>query len=246
MNKLDNKVALVTGASKGIGAAVAIELAKNGAAVIVNYAGSKTGADKTVATITATGGKAIAVQADVSKTADVTRLFDSGIEAFGKIDILVNNAGVMTIKPIGECTDEEFDHQFSINVKGTFNTMRQAATRLADGGSVINFSTAVTRVNFAGYGIYAATKAAVDQFSRIFAKEVGGRGINVNSIQPGPTATDLFLKGKSDELIARLAAASPFNRIGEPIEIARVVVFLASDDAKWVSGENIAVSGARS
>lgn len=244
MKIVENKVALVTGASRGIGAAIAAELAKNGASVVVNYAGSKKAADDTVAAIIAAGGKAIAVQADVSKADEVTVLFDQAIAAYGKIDILVNNAGVMVVKPIKDATDEDFDKQFDINVKGIFNTLRQAATRLADGGSVINFSTTVTRTNFPGYGIYAATKAAVDQFTRIFAKEMGSRGINVNSVQPGPTATDLFLDGKSEEVIARLATANAFNRLGTPEDIARVVALLASDDAKWVSGQNIGANGA--
>jgi 3-oxoacyl-[acyl-carrier protein] reductase len=244
MKTLENKVALVTGASRGIGAAIAAELAKNGAAVIVNYAGSKTAAEETVSSIVAAGGRAIAVQGDVSKREDVTALFDEAIATFGKIDILVNNAGVMILKPLKDATDEDFEKQFNTNTKGTFNTLREAATRLADNGSIINFSTTVTRLNFPSYSIYAATKAAVDQFTRIFAKEVGNRGINVNSVQPGPTATDLFLDGKSEEVIARLASANAFNRLGTPADIARVVAFLASDDAKWISGQNIAANGA--
>jgi len=244
MKTLENKVALVTGASRGIGAAIASELAKNGAAVVVNYAGGKTAADETVAAIVAAGGKAIAVQGDVSKKEDVTRLFDETIATFGKVDILVNNAGIMAVKPLKDSTDEDFEKQFNTNAKGTFNTLREAATRLADNGSIINFSTTVTRTNFPGYGIYAATKAAVDQFTRIFAKEIGSRGINVNSVQPGPTATDLFLNGKSEELIAKLASTNAFNRLGTPEDIAHVVAFLASDDAKWISGQNIGANGA--
>jgi 3-oxoacyl-[acyl-carrier protein] reductase len=243
MKTLENKVALVTGASRGIGSAIAKELAKNGAAVIVNYAGSEAGADDTVAAIEAAGGKAIAVQGDVSKQEDVAQLFDQGLAAFGKIDILVNNAGIMIVKPVKDSTDDDFEKQFSINVKGTFNTLREAAVKLADNGSIINFSTTVTRLNFPGYGIYAATKAAVDQFTRIFAKEIGSRGINVNSVQPGPTATDLFLNGKSEDVIAKLASTNAFNRLGTPEDIAKVVAFLASDEAKWISGQNIGANG---
>jgi 3-oxoacyl-[acyl-carrier protein] reductase len=244
MKTLENKVALVTGASRGIGAAIAIELAQRGAAVIVNYSGSKDAADKIVATIMAANGKAIAVQADVSSKSDVKRLFEQSIAAFGKIDILVNNAGIMIVKPFKDVTDEDFEKQFNINVKGTFNTLREAASLLADNGSIINFSSTVTRTNFPGYGIYAGSKAAIDQFTRIFAKEVGGRGITVNSVQPGPTATDLFLNGKSEDVIAKLASTNPFNRLGTPEDLAKVVAFLASDDAKWISGQNIGANGA--
>lgn len=244
MKTLENKVALVTGGSRGIGAAIAVELAKRGAAVIVNYAGNKDAADKIVASIVAANGRAIAVQADVSNKNDVKRLFEQSIVAFKKIDILVNNAGILIVKPLKDFSDEEFEKQFNINVKGTFNTLREAALQLADNGAIINFSTTVTRTNFPGYAIYAGTKAAIDQFTRIFAKEVGSRGITVNSVQPGPTATDLFLEGKSEETISKLAGANPFNRLGTPEDIAKVAAFLASDDAKWISGQNIGANGA--
>jgi 3-oxoacyl-[acyl-carrier protein] reductase len=156
----------------------------------------------------------------------------------------VNNAGVMITKLIGETTDEEFTRQFDINVKGTFNTLREAATRLADNGSVINFSTSVNRIMLPTYGTYVATKSAVEQLTRVFAKEVGKRNINVNSVSPGPTNTDLFMNGKSDETIARLASLSAFNRLGDPKDIAQVVLFLASDEAKWISAQNIGANGA--
>jgi 3-oxoacyl-[acyl-carrier protein] reductase len=155
----------------------------------------------------------------------------------------VNNAGIMITKQIKDTTDEEFNRQFDINVKGTFNTMREAATRLADNGSVINFSTSVNRIMLPGYATYVATKAAVEQLTRVFSKEVGTRGINVNSVSPGPTNTELFTNGKSPELIARLASLSSFNRIGEPDDIAKLVVFLASDDAKWINAQNIGANG---
>ncbi|WP_426671564.1 SDR family oxidoreductase [Mucilaginibacter sp. McL0603] len=243
MKTLESKVILVTGASRGIGAAVALKMADAGAKVIINYAGGQDAAEQTVNQIKQQGGDAIALQADVSKADEVKAMFDAAIAHYGRIDVLVNNAGVMTLKPLKDSTDEDFSRQFDINVRGTFNTLREAATRLADNGSIINSSTTQTRASFPGYGIYAATKAAVDQFTRIFAKEVGGRGINVNSIQPGPIATALFLDGKSEEVIARLAAANPFNRLGTPDDVARVVTFLASDDAKWISGQNIALNG---
>lgn len=242
-NTLSNKVILVTGASRGIGANIATAAAAAGAKVIVNYAGSKDAADKVVATIIAAGGDAIALQADVSKTADVKTLFDNAIAHYGRIDVLINNAGVVVYKLIKDTTDEDFERQFDINVKGTFNTLREAATRLADNGTVINFSTSVNRLMVPTYATYAATKAAVEHLTKIFAKEVGARGINVNSVSPGPTNTELFTFGKSAETIARLAAQSAFNRIGDSADIAKVVLFLASDDAKWVSGQNIGVNG---
>lgn len=244
MSNLNNKVILVTGASRGIGAAVAKELAKAGAKLIVNYAGSKADADRTVEEINASGGDAIAVQADVSKAADVTKLFNAAIAQYGKVDVLVNNAGIMITKMIKDTTDEEFNRQFDINVRGTFNTLREAATRLADKGTIINFSSSTTRMMLPGYGTYVATKGAVEQLTRVFAKEMGGRGITVNAVLPGPVNTELFTNGKSQEQIDRTASLNPFNRIGEPDEIAKVVVFLAGDDAKWISGQTIGINGA--
>lgn len=241
--KLTEKIVLVTGASRGIGATIALKLANAGATVIVNYAGGKEAAEKVVSNIKAQGGDAIAVQADVSKPGDVKQLFDKAIEKYGRIDVLVNNAGIMITKLIKDTSDEDFARQFDINVKGTFNTLREAATRLADNGSIINFSTSVNRIMLPTYGTYVATKAAVEQLTRVFAKEAGSRGINVNSVSPGPTNTELFMNGKSDEVVARLASMSAFNRIGDPSDIAEVVVFLASDSAKWISAQNIGVNG---
>lgn len=244
MNTLHEKVILVTGASRGIGAAVAGQLAQAGAKVIVNYAGSHDAAMETVNAIKAKGGDAIALQADVSKANEVATLFNAAIAHYGKIDVLINNAGIMITKLLKDTTDEEFTRQFEINVRGTFNTLREAATKLADGGSIINFSSSTTRLMMPGYGTYVATKGAVEQLTRVFAKEVGARGINVNAVLPGPTNTELFTKGKPQELIDRLAALNAFNRIGEPEDIAKVVVFLASDDAKWISGQTIGLNGA--
>ncbi|MBT2619495.1 SDR family oxidoreductase [Chryseobacterium sp. ISL-6] len=243
MNNLSGKVVLVTGASKGIGAEVAKKLAEANAKVIVNYAGSKTEAEAVVSYIKENNGDAIAIQADVSKTEDVKSLFDQAIAHYGKIDVLVNNAGVMITKTILETTDEEFDRQFNINVKGVFNTLREAATKLADNGSIINFSTSVNRLMLPGYATYVATKSAVEQLTRVFSREVGNRGINVNSVSPGPTATALFLNGKPQEVIDRLASLNPFGRIAETDDIASVVVFLASDEAKWINAQNIGVNG---
>ena len=157
--------------------------------------------------------------------------------------MLINNAGIMITKLMKDTTDEDFTRQFDVNVRGTFNTMREAATRLADKGSVINFSSSNNRIMLPAYSTYAATKAAVEQLTRVFAKEVGARGINVNSVSPGPTNTELFTRGKSKEVIDRLASLSAFNRIGEPDDIAKIVVFLASDDAKWISAQNIGING---
>ncbi|ABQ07448.1 SDR family oxidoreductase [Flavobacterium johnsoniae] len=243
MKSLNNKVILVTGASRGIGAAVAKNLAGRGAKIIVNYSGSLQAAEETVNAIKNAGGNAIAVQADVSKSNEVKTLFDKAIAHYGKIDVLVNNAGIMITKLIKDTTDEDFTRQFDINVRGTFNTLREAATRLADNGSIINFSTSVNRIMLPTYSTYVATKAAVEQLTRVMAKEVGARGININSISPGPTNTELFTNGKPQEVIDRLASLSAFNRLGEPEDIAQTVAFLASDDAKWITAQNIGVNG---
>lgn len=244
MKNLSNKVVLVTGASRGIGAEVAMLLAKAEAKVIINYSGSKTAAEEVVKQIKENGGDAIAVQADVSNSQDVKNLFDASIDHYGKIDVLVNNAGIMINSLIKDTTDEDFAKQMDVNVKGVFNTLREAATKLEENGSIINFSTSVNRIMLPTYGPYVATKAAVEQLTRVFAKEIGSRGINVNSISPGPTNTALFTKGKPQEVINRLASLSAFNRIGEPADIAKIVVFLASDEAKWISAQNIGANGA--
>jgi len=244
MKTLTEKVILVTGASRGIGAAVAKKLASEGAKVIINYAGGLEAAEQTVNEIKQQGGDAIALQADVSKSDEVKAMFDTAIAHYGKIDVLVNNAGIMITKLLKDTTDEDFTRQFDINVRGTFNNLREASTKLADNGSVINFSSTTTRVMMPTYGTYVASKAAVEQLTRIFAKEVGARGINVNTVSPGPTNTELFTKGKPQEVIDRLASLSAFNRIGEPNDIANVVAFLASDAAKWISAQNIGINGA--
>lgn len=243
MNKLQGKTVLVTGASGGIGAEISRELAAAGAQVIVHYAGRKEPADKVLQDIQQAGGDAIVLQADVRSSAEVKKLFDDAIAHYGKIDVLVNSAGVMITKLLKDTTDEDFTTQFEVNVRGTFNTLREAITRLADNGSVINLSTSINRLMVPTYGTYSATKGAVEQLTRVASKEIG-RGINVNSVSPGPTNTDLYTKGKTSETIARQAALSAFNRIGEPTDIAKVIVFLASDDAKWVSAQNIGINGA--
>jgi len=242
MNSLSNKVILVTGASKGIGAEVAKKSGLAGAKVIVNYAGSKTAAEDVVEYIKSNGSDAIAIQADVSKPEEVQRLFDKAIAHFGRVDVLVNNAGIMITKLLKDTSDEDFTRQFDINVRGVFNTLREAAEKLESNGSIINFSTTVNRLVLPTYSTYVATKSAVEQLTRVFSKEIG-RGINVNSVSPGPTNTELFVKGKPQEAIDRLAAMNPFGRIGAPADIADVVVFLASDEAKWINAQNIGING---
>jgi 3-oxoacyl-[acyl-carrier protein] reductase len=244
MSSLKGKIAIVTGSSRGIGAEIAKTLGKKGAKIIINYTVNKDSAERVVNEIIQNGSEAICIQADVSLQKDVSRLFDETINHFGKIDILVNNAGVMLNSLIKDTTDDLFDKQININVKGVFNTFREASTKLADNGSIINLSSTVTRTIFPTYGIYSASKIAVEQMSKVFAKEIGNRGINVNCVLPGPTSTELFLKGKSEELISQLANNNAFKRLGTPSDIAKVVAFLASDEAKWISAQNIGANGA--
>ncbi|MFT5435520.1 MAG: 3-oxoacyl-[acyl-carrier protein] reductase [Ulvibacter sp.] len=243
MNKLKGKVIIITGSSRGIGLTIAKTLAKNGAKVVVNFSGSEETAKSVVNEILQSGGQAIAIKADVSKSEDVKILFQKTIEKFEKIDVLINNAGIAIYKLIKDTTDEDFDRIFDVNVKGVFNTMREASTLLANNGRIINFSSSVTRLMLPTYGTYSATKSAVEQLTRVFAKEVGTKGITVNSISPGPVNTELFKQGKNDEVIKRLASMSAFNRIGEPEDIAKIVLFLVDDDSKWITGQNIGVNG---
>lgn len=241
--KLLGKVALITGSSRGIGKAIALRLGQDGANVVVNYAGSADKAQEVVATLEAKGGKAIAVQADVSKVADIQRLFEQTLEHFGQVDILVNNAGITFYKLITEVTEADFDKIFATNVKGTFFACQQAAQHLADGGRIINFSSTLTAVMLPTYGTYAATKGAVEQITRVLAKELGGRGITVNVVSPGPTDTELFGADKTEEQKNRFAQMSAFGRLGEAQDIADVVAFLASEEARWITGQNIRVNG---
>lgn len=241
--KLKNKVIIVTGSSRGIGKEVAIVLAKNGATVIVNYSNSEEEANNTVNTITNNGGLAIAIQADVSNKDEVTKLFDKTIETYGKVDVLVNNAGIMISKHLKYTTEQDFKRQFEVNVGGIFNTLQEADSKLSDNGIIINFSSSTTKLMLPTYSIYSATKAAVEQITRVYSQEIG-RGISVNAIAPGATETELFLKGKSEETIKNLASKTAFNRLAKPIDIANVVLFLASDDSKWISGQVIGANGA--
>lgn len=237
------KVALVTGASRGIGAAVAERLARDGFAVIVNYAGRDEEARAVVARIEAAGGEAITVKADVSDAAAVIRLFDAAEAVFGGIDVLVSNAGVMSLSPIADSSDELFDRMVSINLRGTFNALREAARRLRDGGRIVNFSTSVIGARLETYGVYAATKAAVEALTAILSRELRGRSISVNAIAPGPTATALFLDGKSPELVERLSKMNPLERLGTPEDIAGVLSFLAGPDGAWINGQVLRANG---
>lgn len=241
--KLAEKVIIVTGASKGIGKEIASLLASNGAKVIVNYANSTAEADEVVASIVKNGGTATAIKADVSQREQVTQLFNKAIETYGKVDVLVNNAGVMISKKIKDNTQDDFNKQFDVNVKGIFNTLQEADSKLADNGNIINISSSTVKLMFPTYALYSASKAAVEQMTRVFSKEIG-RGISVNALAPGATETELFLKGKSQETIDKLSAMNAFNRLAKPIDIAKVVLFLASDDSKWISGQVIGANGA--
>ena len=243
MKPLHNKVAIVTGSSRGIGAEIARTLAHAGAKVIVNYAGNQKAAEAVCAEITQAGGESLAVKADVSNSAEMRKLFDAAIDRFKRVNILVNNAGVLLSRSIAETSDEEFDRILNINVKSVFYALREAATRLADGGRVVSLSSTVTRLMLPNYGAYAASKGAVEQMTRIFAKEAGKRAITANIISPGPVNTELFTTGKSEETIKRLASMSFMGRIGKPKDIAGVVLFLVSDAAGWVTGQNISASG---
>jgi 3-oxoacyl-[acyl-carrier protein] reductase len=237
------RIALVTGASRGIGAAIAKRLAADGHHLLVNYAGNTEAAEAVVREIEANGGKAVAVQGDVADPAAVIRLFDSAEASFGGIDVLVNNAGILKLAALGDSDDALFDTQIATNLKGTFNTMREAARRMRDGGRIVNFSTSVVGTKMENYGVYAATKAAVETLTTIQAKELRGRNITVNAVAPGPTATDLFLNGKSDELVQRLAKMSPLERLGTPDDIAAVVAFLVGPDGGWVNGQVLRANG---
>jgi len=240
---LENKVIIVTGASRGIGQEVAFLLAKNGAKVVVNHSNSSKDAEKNVTKIKDNGGEAIAIKADVSNREEVTQLFDKTIAAYGEVNVLVNNAGVMISKELKDNTQEDFSKLFDVNVRGIFNTLQEANTKLADKGNIINFSSSTVKLMFPTYALYSASKAAVEQMTRVFSKEIG-RGISVNALAPGATETELFMKGKSQEFIDKLSSMNAFDRLAQPIDIARVVLFLASDESKWISGQTIGANGA--
>lgn len=237
------RVAIVTGASRGIGAAIARRLAREGFAVAINYASSAKEADALVEELRASGGAAIAVKADVANADDVRHLFDNVEAELGKVDALINNAGVLKTAPLADTSDALYDQTFGINVRGTFNTLREAASRMKAGGRIVNFSSTTLALNMPGYAIYNATKAAVEAFTHVFAKELRGRNITVNAVAPGPVATSLFLDGKTDEQIASFSKMPPLERLGQPDDIASVVAFLVGADGAWVNGQVLRANG---
>lgn len=246
MAKLQNKVAVVTGASKGIGAAIAEALGKEGASVVVNYASDKAGADKVVGKITAAGGKAIAVKSDVSKSSDVINLFAETKKAYGKVDILVNNAGVYEFRPIEAVDEEHFHRQFNINVLGLLLTTKHAVALMnGDGGSIINLSSVVSLTPPPAVSVYSATKAAVDAITRSLAQELGARKIRVNSLLPGVTETEGLRanEGADKSFLDYAISRTPLGRVGTVEDIASAALFLASDDSRWVTGEQLVAGG---
>ncbi|WP_249679081.1 SDR family oxidoreductase [Pseudomonas abieticivorans] len=237
------KVAIITGASRGIGAAIARRLAADGFAVAINYASSAQEAEQLAGELQAKGQRAVAIKADVASSTDVKRLFDEVEVQLGKVDVLVNNAGILKTQPLVDTSDEAFEQTFAVNTRGTFNTLREAGTRLNHGGRIVNFSSTVMAMNLPEYAIYTASKAAVESFTHIFAKELRGKQITVNAVAPGPVATELFLHGKSEELIQHFAKMPPLERLGQPEDIASVVSFLVGSDSGWVNGQIVRANG---
>jgi len=242
-NKLAGKVAIVTGASKGIGAAIATSLAAEGASVVVNYANSKPSADEVVASITARGGRAIAVQGDISKPGDVRGVVDAAVSTYGRIDILVNNAGIYEFAPLEAVTEEHYRKVFELNVLGLLLMSQAAAAHLGEGGSIINIGAGITEMKPPGSAVYAGSKSAAETITGVLAKELGPKRIRVNSVSPGPIETMGTLAMKRTAMADSLTARTPLGRLGKPDDIAPIVVFLASDDARWITGDVIAASG---
>jgi 3-oxoacyl-[acyl-carrier protein] reductase len=243
MTNQTNKVAIVTGASRGIGAAVAERLARDGFTVVINYSGDVKSAEALARKIEGKGGRALTAKADVSDPNAVRGMFDAAEAAFGGVDILVNNAGIMKLSKIADSDDALFDQHVAVNLKGSFNAMREAAKRLRDGGRIVNFSTSVVGTKLETYGVYTATKAAVETMTSILSKELRGRSITVNAVAPGPVATELFLSGKSPELIDRFARMNPLERLGTPEDIASTVAFLVGPDGGWINGQVLRANG---
>ncbi|ENE2732212.1 SDR family oxidoreductase [Stenotrophomonas maltophilia] len=243
MNNVSRRVALVTGASRGIGAAIARRLSGDGFAVAINYASNVNEAEALAAELVAAGGQAIHVRADVADAAQVQAMFGTVEAALGRIHVLVNNAGILKATPLAQHSDALYQQNFAINTQGVFNTLREAAERLNDGGRIINLSSTTLALNLPGYAIYNGTKAAVEAFTRVFAKELRGRAITVNAVAPGPVATELFLNGKTEEQVATFANLPPLQRLGQPDDIAGVVAFLAGPDGGWVNGQVLRTNG---
>jgi len=241
----DRAAAIVTGASRGIGAAIAARLAQEGRPVVVNYCGSAAKAAELVAEITGKGGRAVAVKADVTVPQQAESLFDAAEKQFGEVGVLVNNAGLMQpgMVPLAQTDDELFDRIVAVNFRGVFNMLRLAAGRMREGGRIINLSTSVNRLALPGYAVYAATKSAVESMTAIFSKELRGREITVNAVAPGPTATDLFFEGKTEGQVEAMAKLPPLERLASPEDIAAVVAFLAGPDGSWINGQTIRANG---
>ncbi|MBP1965983.1 SDR family oxidoreductase [Paenibacillus aceris] len=243
MYNLSGKVAIVTGASRGIGREIAELLAQHGAKVVINFASNPAKAEEVVAGIKQNSGEALAVQADIGQVAEIEMLFEKTLAAFGQIDILVNNAGIMITKPLAAMTEDDFDKQFAVNVKGTYFACQQALKHMNKGGRIINFSTSVAGMMFPAYSVYAGTKGAVEQFTRQLAKELGPAGITINAVAPGPVNTELFTIGKSEEQVQGIKNMNAFGRLGEPDDIAGAVLFLASEESRWITGQTIRING---
>lgn len=243
MNITTGKVAIVTGSSRGIGAELVVRLARDGFKVVVNYSGDAGPADAILAKIKSAGGEGITVQADVSDPRAVTAMFDAAEAAFGGVDVVVNCAGILTLGKIEDFDDATFDKAMAVNVKGTFNACREAARRVRKGGRILNLSTSVIGVRLPTYGVYVATKGAVEAMTTILAQEMRGREISVNCVAPGPVATELFLQGKSPELIDHMAKLNPLERLGQPGDIASVVAFLAGPEGAWINGQTVRANG---
>ncbi|ENX22577.1 hypothetical protein F892_01819 [Acinetobacter vivianii] len=238
-----SKVVLITGASRGIGAFTANLLAQQGHQIIINYANNNQEADQVVKKIQAAGGIASAFKANISHSDEVTQLFDYAIQTYGRVDVLINNAGIMRLSKIEQVDDESIDQILAINLKGSLYTMREAAKRLTHGGKIINLSSSVVGLKLEGYGVYAASKAAIESLTAILAKELRGKNITVNAIAPGPTATELFLEGKSETLIAQLSKAAPLERLGQVEDIAAVLDFAVNEASNWVNAQVLRVNG---
>jgi 3-oxoacyl-[acyl-carrier protein] reductase len=243
MASTQTKSAIVTGASRGIGSVVAKRLARDGFAIIVNYAGNLSQAQEVVAAIEAAGGQAVAVQADVANTADVKQLFKQALDTYGRIDVVVNNAGIMPLSPIAKGDAATFDKVIATNLRGTFLVLAQAAQHISEGGRIIAFSSSVLAKAFPTYGAYIASKAGVEGLVHVLTNELRGRNITVNAVAPGPVGTDLFLKGKTQAQIEELSKLPPLERLGQPEDIANVVSFLAGPDGGWVNGQVLRANG---